>query len=58
MARKEVNLGESTIEIMRLYAASENRSLKNYMERVLVGHANLLKERQKRVERNIKSGKP
>jgi len=55
MARKEVNIGERTIKLLGLYAAAENRSLKNYMERVLIAHANKLEDRQKVFEAKLKS---
>lgn len=39
LTRKEVHLGKATIATLSKLAGYEGRSLKNYMERVLITHA-------------------
>jgi chaperonin GroEL (HSP60 family) len=43
--RKEVNLDQVTINILQSKADKIKRSLKNYMETVLVAHAKMLEKR-------------
>lgn len=52
---KIITLHKESIKVLEFLAEEEGRSVKNYMERVLTGHAN---DHEGRYKGTIKSNKP